>query len=292
VQFSLSPHLSIAPNNKETMKSVLVISQAAETSSELSFVDFSHPKFEGAELTKVKFQLSTQYLGEMSLLSPGSFDEAYVFVVPDDFTMTTVLSVLKPSGKMLIETCIPTREAGQELCGDLQLQGFVDTMSAKDPVTGDRFVTCSKPSWETGDVAAIKLPQKTEKAATAWKMGTDDLAEDDLVDEDELLDDNLEITVGAGCGIDPVTGKAIGKKKACKNCSCGLKEMEQEEQKQEKQQEATYEAVEVSAAPKSSCGSCYKGDAFRCASCPFLGKPAFEPTDENKRVMLSMGDDI
>lgn len=267
------------------MKSILVISQATNASKELSFVDFNHPKFEGAALTKVNFQLSTQYLGEMSLLTPNSFDEAYLFVFPDDFTITTVLNVLKHGGKMLIETCIPTREAGQGLCSDLQMEGFMDTMVAKDPVTGDRFLTCCKPAWETGEVAPIKLVQKVK---AAWKMGTDDLAEDDLVDEDELLDDNLEITVGAGCGIDPITGKAIGKKKACKNCSCGLKEIEQEE----KRTGQTFERVEVAAPTNSACGSCYKGDAFRCASCPFLGKPAFEPaTEENKRVMLSMGGD-
>jgi len=88
---------------------------------------------------------------------------------------------------------------------------------------------------------------------------------------------------------EPLNPNAPRRKKACKNCSCGLAELEQEELRQSKvimlDGSVDGSAVEVGqsekerlvdaakAAPKatSSCGSCFLGDAFRCASCPYLG---------------------
>lgn len=83
--------------------------------------------------------------------------------------------------------------------------------------------------------------------------------------------------------VEPVAGKAEkndceltdGKKKACKNCSCGRA-----------QQSSDFvpfklmvnEANEIDTSQyKSNCGSCSLGDEFRCAGCPFVGLPAFKP---------------
>jgi len=140
-------------------------------------------------------------------------------------------------------------------------------------------VTCQKPDMELGASAALPVQQRK-----VWTMSAVDLAEGDLVDEDALLDDGLEFT--RGCGPEGESKGEGGKKRACKNCSCGLAEKEAAEAAAA----ITGGPVEEVLLKSSGCGSCAKGDAFRCASCPFLGKPSFEPGQE--KVVLSVGDDF
>ncbi|WVQ86273.1 Fe-S cluster assembly protein DRE2 [Cryptococcus sp. DSM 104549] len=113
------------------------------------------------------------------------------------------------------------------------------------------------------------------------------------------------------------SGKPVKRRRACKDCTCGLKELEESEAAQsaaavQAAQRAFFlegdddipEALKVAtdgvegvwptekraeAKKTSSCGSCYLGDAFRCSSCPYLGLPPFKP---GEKVQLSIGDDI
>lgn len=89
------------------------------------------------------------------------------------------------------------------------------------------------------------------------------------------------------------------RRRACKDCTCGLAELEEQEESQaaqavKKAQQAFFlegdddipetvkkatEGMEgvwptekrAEAKKTSSCGSCYLGDAFRCSSCPYIG---------------------
>jgi hypothetical protein len=101
------------------------------------------------------------------------------------------------------------------------------------------------------------------------------------------------------CVFPAADGKPVKRRRACKNCSCGLAELEQEEEAQaaaavkEAQRfflegdddipnniKTAIEGTEgvwpverrAEAKKTSSCGSCYLGDAFRCSSCPYLGE--------------------
>lgn len=60
----------------------------------------------------------------------------------------------------------------------------------------------------------------------------------------------------------------ITKPKPCKNCNCG---------RANNNTATVDEKSNLNILPKSDCGNCYLGDAFRCDGCPYKGLPAFEP---------------
>ena len=152
------------------------------------------------------------------------------------------------------------------LRSSLILAGFIDISFQATTVS------FSKPSYEVGSSAPISLKLKSK---------TKQPIEDDLVDDDDLLLEEDKVkptpqTAPAGCET---------KKRACKDCTCGRAEQEALEAKHPG-------STQVNEPPKSSCGSCYLGDAFRCATCPYLGMPAFKPGEKVQIPSSFMDDDI
>merc|ERR1719319_949502 len=181
--------------------------------------------------------------------SPSLLSSLTSLLVPAGLPSPSTPTLLPPTSSVVINT--------KAKMGEVDLYS-ISVAKPKHEVGASRLLSFAKPA-----------PAPAAPAPGPWTL--DDMEDDtvELVDEDELLDQEDLVKVDPSslrvCG-------TTGKRKACKDCSCGLKE-ELSDGK-----EPTTKSV------NSSCGSCYLGDAFRCGSCPYLGMPAFKP---GQKVQLS-----
>ena len=230
--------------------------------------------------TIIAYDDTSDIITSMTKIDKSSIDSILCKdIVPSDDILEHFFRVLRPSCKLRL-LC---SSSSSSLSIDLKIQGFIDI------TCNNNETICSKPQWDLGASARIetKSASSSSSSSSVWKMNMNDLAEDDIIDENELLNDGIIITKRGdanGCGD---SGPGVpGKKRACANCSCGLAEEEANEISSSNKEKTIDEKI----AKASSCGGCAKGDAFRCAGCPFLGKPAFEPGQE--KMILAMSDDI
>jgi len=207
----------------------------------------------------------------------------------------------------------------QNLPSELTLAGF-SLLSARPT---DDFIIAQKPADVPDAHLSLKdiptLPSGTNAAAVALPRRRTDPDRKSFkkalwslspstppIDSESLLTPEDRERPVPTC--EPFNAGASRRKKACKNCSCGLAELEAEELKQssivvldgsengiamavpQSEKERLLSAAKTAPKATSSCGSCFLGDAFRCASCPYLGLPAFRP---GEKVEINLGmDDI
>lgn len=154
-----------------------------------------------------------------------------------------------------------------ELVSLAKMHGFLNIN-----VNEEGVLQATKAALQSGGTS-LKNRKKVVQAPAAenpWENldkanGSDEINEDDLMGDDQ----DISKVTAKFCG----DGDRIMPGKPCENCTCGKKEL--------MDGTITTEQLE-SGQVESSCGKCYLGDAFRCASCPFLGKPAFEAGDKVK----------
>ncbi|XP_053304539.1 anamorsin [Spea bombifrons] len=243
----------------------------------------------------------------------SSFDAVLLGLLPDSVcvhsydVLAEAARILKPGGVVVIREPVSTgagNEGGlrtpERLSSALTLSGLTGVAQLRqEPLSpqqsqalGEKLAVSSddksavqvigkKPSFEVGSSRQLSLskhpvpvkPSVDPAAVKLWTLSASDMNDEnvDLLDSDELLDqDDLQKPLpsslsSGGCG-----EGGEKKRKACKNCTCGLAEELEEEKTQQ---------ISPKNAP-SACGSCYLGDAFRCASCPYLGMPAFQPGEK------------
>ncbi|KAJ3516197.1 hypothetical protein NLJ89_g1272 [Agrocybe chaxingu] len=261
--------------------------------------------------------LLDRLVDEATSLSPSSFASVYVTLAASEYDdlkpkltsfLAQLLSGLTPLGTLHL---LNLTAAIQTLPSELTFAGFNVLSSLPESGT----IIAQKPSQAP---SSLHLKNRTIGAAPLMKLNrkkTDPAKKQalwaitsapstPLIDAESLLTAEDKARPVPKC--EPVNPAVPRRKKACKGCTCGLAELEQEELKNSKvvvldgsQNGSTMEVSQsekerliqaAKAAPKatSSCGSCFLGDAFRCASCPYLGLPAFKP---GEKVEIDFGMD-
>jgi len=230
---------------------------------------------------------------------PESYASIHITLSPDDHQslqpqLSELLSQLheglSPLGTLHLLHLTP--DDTPNLSSNLILAGF--HVLTGHPAEGT--VIAQKPALSSG--ASVSLKTKTTsptsialpRRSVAAKKAIWDVAPQrgDTIDAESLLTD-ADKARPAAC--EPPKAGGPRRRKACKGCTCGLAEEEEAELQNGMAKVVFLDGSEgglasevalsdkerlakaAKAAPKatSSCGSCFLGDAFRCASCPYMG---------------------
>ncbi|KAF5093108.1 hypothetical protein D0Z03_002546 [Geotrichum reessii] len=225
------------------------------------------------------YKVHRQVLDRLSSKTILSNHYAYIYVAPENVTLSaTHLQVLFDA---LIE--------GGRLEGPINYKAQTLNAIMTGFVENDAKTGYTKPQSNASTATLLKKSSNATntKKKLIFKRAIDLAApedDDDLVDEDSLISSTIlsqPIVIPEKCA---TTAGGKKRRKACKDCTCGLKELEQQELERQNQQQSVVtlnldEEIDFTVPGKAvgSCGSCALGDAFRCDGCPYLGLPPFKP---------------
>ncbi|KAF5101815.1 hypothetical protein D0Z00_000677 [Geotrichum galactomycetum] len=228
---------------------------------------------------------------------------ASIYIAP------TKAGVPQSLGKPLLEVLFDALIPGGVLRGDFVVASSLDSIMTGFVESGDK--TLLKPNNSAPQTISLLNKRKPAAATGTKKMlpifkklnnnnkrdaadisgivqlnlnDNDDDDDNDLIDENDLISQSLSASIIIPAKCDPGPGKK--RRKACKDCTCGLRELELQEEESRKQKEQGTvvslnldDEIDFTVPGKTggSCGSCALGDAFRCDGCPYLGLPPFKP---------------
>ena len=192
-------------------------------------------------------------------------DAAELSTVYDPMALSGWVPVLRPGATVSVRVQGDAVDL-QPIHTSFLLAGLV-SVSERREEDGSRVLTATRKETVSSGVPLKKINILNDE-------------NNDLIDEDGLLEEEGNGLLAPPPAMSEAAAAATddcGGRKACDNCTCGR--AEKEAGSKQPKQIAT-----------SSCGKCALGDAFRCASCPYLGKPAFKPGEEH--LVLDLTDDF
>lgn len=244
-------------------------------------------------------------------LTPSTYNSVHVTLTQSEYKelqpklsllLAELIKGMTPLGTLHLFGITPElKQSSPGLISELTLSGFTILSEA------DTTIIAQKPSQSSVPLSLKRRSKpKTDIAAKKALWTLSSTPSTPTIDADSLLTASDKKRPVPTC--EPVNAGVSRRKRACKGCTCGLAELEEEEARsglskvvlldgsegggtvEVNQSEKERLLAAAKSAPKatSSCGNCFLGDAFRCASCPYLGLPAFKP---GEKVEIDFGMD-
>lgn len=235
-----------------------------------------------------------------TILPQSHFSAVYLHLSPSDFIglssdlssfLANMATTLAPQGTLNVS--YPLNDYVSSLSAELSKFGFLVESSSSSSLIAKKNASTPPPASVSlrSRRAPLTAEQKAAKKAAIWAISPST----PTIDAEALLTPEDRVRPVPTCAPLDVDG-AVRRKRACKGCTCGLAEFEAEEAAQspvvvldsradldggairemsKENREKLREAALNAGKATSSCGSCFLGDAFRCAGCPYLGEIRF-----------------